>query len=201
LVHSPEEIRSLGGDILLKNEKEESGRKVIEAVLKDDGVLVKSPEDSERLQSKGYGTHRDEGLYLTFYEAMYLHSKGVIKVLDEKTGNYLSFQDLLEKYKSVERNAWIKYLIYRDLRSRGYVVREGFGLGVDFRLYGRGEYSKDAADYIVYGVYEGMALSIEDLTQVLMRSQNLKKTLILAVVNRRGEIVYYTLSQMNLQQD
>lgn len=202
LANSPEEIRNLGGEILLKDEKKEgAGKKVIEAIFKDDGVLVKSPEDSEKLRSKGYGTQRDEGLYLTFCEAMYLHSKGVIKVLDEKAGNYLSFQDLLEKYKAVEKNAWIKYLVYRDLRSRGYVVREGFGLGVDFRLYGRGEYSKDAADYIVYGVYEGMALSIEDLTQVLMRSQNLKKTLILAVVNRRGEIVYYTLSQMNLQQD
>lgn len=119
----------------------------------------------------------------------------------EGTENYLSFQDLLEKYKSIEKNAWIKYLIYRDLRSRGYIVREGFGLGVDFRLYGRGEYSKDAAEYLVYGVYEGMTLSIEDLTQVLMRSQNLKKTLILAVIDRRGEIVYYTLSQLNLQQD
>lgn len=87
------------------------------------------------------------------------------------------------------------------MRGRGYIVREGFGLGVDFRLYGKGEYAKDTADYIVYGVYEGMSLSIEDLAQVLMRSQNLKKTLILAVVNRRGEIVYYTLSYLNLQQD
>lgn len=138
---------------------------------------------------------------MTFCEALYLQSKGIIKIIDEKTGNTLNFQDLLEKYKSIEKNAWIKYLIYRDLRSRGYIVREGFGLGVDFRLYGRGDYSKDAADYLVYGIYEGMTLSIEDLAQVLTRSQNLKKTLILAVVDRRGEIVYYTLSQLNLQQD
>lgn len=182
--------------------KEEGlGKKIIEAILKDDGVLVKSPEDSEKLSSKGYGVQKEEGLLLAFYEAMYLHNRGIIKVLNENTGNSLNFQDLLEKYKTIEKNAWIKYLIYRDLRSRGYVVREGFGIGVDFRLYRRGEYNKDTADYIVYGVYEGMALSIEDLTQVLMRSQNMKKTLILAVVNRRGEIVYYALSRLNLQQD
>lgn len=189
------------GEILSKSEGEEASRKIIETLLKDNGVLVKNPEDSEKLLSRGYGIKKGDGLLLTFYEAMYLHSKGIIRVLVEETGIRLSFQDLLEKYKAIEKNAWIKYLIYRDLRSRGYIVREGFGLGVDFRLYGRGEYSKDAADYLVYGVYEGMALSIEDLTQVLMRSQNLKKTLILAVVNRRGEIVYYSLSQLNLQQD
>ncbi|MEM1586757.1 MAG: tRNA-intron lyase [Candidatus Bathyarchaeia archaeon] len=174
---------------------------MIEALLRDDGVLVKSPEGSEKLLSKGYGVQKEEGVLLTFYEAMYLHSKGIIRVLDNKTGSYLGFQDLLERYKAIEKNAWIKYLIYRDLRSRGYVIREGFNIGVDFRLYGRGEYSKDSADYLVYGVYEGMALSIEDLVEVLMRSQNLKKKLILAVVNRRGEIVYYTLSRLNLQQD
>lgn len=186
----------------LTADKEKKGedleRKVIGAVLREDGVLIESPEDIEKLASKGYGVRKDEGLILTFYEAMYLHNKSLITVLDKKTGKHLSFQDLLEKYKSIEKNAWIKYLIYRDLRGRGYVVREGFGIGVDFRLYERGEYSKDTADYLVYGIYEGMSLSIEDLVKVLMRAQNLKKTLILAVINRRGEIVYYSLSHLTI---
>ncbi|MEM0049984.1 MAG: tRNA-intron lyase [Candidatus Bathyarchaeia archaeon] len=187
---------------MLKNGKrEETGKKVIEAFLRNDGVLIKSSEDSEKLLSKGYGVQREDGLLLTFYEALFLYDKELIKVIDEETNHYVNFKDLLERYKAIEKNAWIKYLIYRDLRSRGYVVREGFGLGVDFRLYGRGEYSKDSADFLVYGVFEGMALSIKDLAHVLTRAQNLKKTLILAVVNRRGEIVYYTLSRLNMQQD
>lgn len=174
----------------------EVSKKVIEAVLTDDGVLVKSSEDIERLSMRGYGVQKDEGLLLSFYEAMYLRAKGLINISDEKTGESVDFNDLLKKYEGVEKNAWIKYLIYRDLRSRGYVVREGFGLGADFRLYKRGEYNKDSADYLVYGVYEGMPLSIEDLTQILRRAQNLKKNLILAVINRRGEIVYYSLSNL-----
>ncbi|MCX8171520.1 MAG: tRNA-intron lyase [Candidatus Bathyarchaeota archaeon] len=176
---------------------QEAKKKIIEAWLKDDGVLVESREDSEKLLSRGYGVQRDEGLLLAFHEALYLCGRGLLKVIDGKTGNPVSFQLLLKKYKAAEKNAWIKYLIYRDLRSRGYVVREGFGLGVDFRLYGRGEYSRDSADYLVYGIYEGMALSIEDLAQTLSQAQNLKKELILAVINRRGEIVYYSLSHLN----
>ncbi|MEM1581961.1 MAG: tRNA-intron lyase [Candidatus Bathyarchaeia archaeon] len=178
----------------------EISKKPIEASLKDDGVLIKSSEDSEKLYSRGYGIQKDEGLLLTFYEAMYLHSRGLIKITNEKTNKPVNFQDLLEKYKFIEENAWVKYLIYRDLRSRGYVVREGFGLGTDFRLYERGEYNKDSADYMVYGIYEGMPLSIEDLAQVLKRAQNLKKMLILAVINRRGEIVYYSLSRLSFSQ-
>lgn len=179
------------------SEEREAKKRIIEAWLKEDGVLVKSREDSEKLSLRGYGVQRDEGLLLTFYEALYLQDRGLLKVIDEKTGRPVGFQDLLKKYKAIEKNAWIKYLIYRDLRSRGYVIREGFGMGVDFRLYERGEYSKDSADYLVYGIYEGMALSIEDLAQILLRAQNLKKELILAVINRRGEIVYYSLSRLN----
>ncbi len=181
------------------NEKKEreTTKKTIEASLKDNGVLIKSAEDMEKLSSRGYGIPQDDGLLLTFYEAMYLCSKGLINVKDEKTGEKVDFQSLLKRYEATEKNAWIKYLIYRDLRSRGYVVREGFGLGADFRLYERGEYGKNSAHYIVYGIYEGMPLSIEDLTQILKRVQNLKKTLILAVINRRGEIVYYSLSRLS----
>ena len=175
----------------------EAGRRIIEAPLREDGVLVKSAEDIEKLSMRGYGVQKNGKLLLTFYEAMYLQSRGLIEVKDEKTGRAIGFQDLLEKYKAEEKDAWVKYLIYRDLRSRGYVVREGFGLGVDFRLYERGGYRKGPAGYLVYGIYEGMPLSIEDLTQTLKHAQNLKKTLILAVINRRGEIVYYSLSRLS----
>ncbi|MCD6464797.1 tRNA-intron lyase [Candidatus Bathyarchaeota archaeon] len=181
----------------VKRKEKESGKKVIKAVLKNNKIIIESAEDAKSLSSKGYGILGDDGsLTLTFYEAMYLQSRGLLKIRCEKTNEIIGFQDLLEKYRSLDKNAWIKYLIYRDLRSRGYVVREGFRLGVDFRLYGRGKYSKDSADYLVYGVYEGMPLSVEDLAQILKRVQNLKKLLILAVINRRGEIVYYSLSQM-----
>ncbi len=177
--------------------KDEVSKKAIEALLRDDGVLIESTEDAESLSSKGYGALKDGKLILAFYEAMYLQSKGLLKIKDDETGKPAGFQDLLEKYKNVDQNAWVKYLIYRDLRSRGYVVREGFGLGIDFRLYERGEYSKDSANYLVLGIYEGMPLLAEDLAQILNRAQNLKKTLILAVINRRGEIVYYSVSQLN----
>lgn len=181
-----------------KRREKEASKKVIRALLKNDRILVESVEDAKTLSSKGYGILNEDGsLTLAFYEAMYLQSRGVLKINCVKTNETLSFQDLLKKYRAVDENAWVKYLIYRDLRSRGHVVREGFGLGVDFRLYGRGKYSKDSADYLVYGIYEGMPLSIEDLTQTLKRVQNLKKILILAVINRRGEIVYYSLSQMS----
>ena len=83
----------------------------------------------------------------------------------------MNFQRLLQHLKSVEENAWAEYLTYRDLRSRGYVVREGFGLGVDFRLYERGGYGKETAKYLILSIQEGKPISLEYLTRVLRQCQ------------------------------
>lgn len=171
----------------------------VRASFKENKVFVSSPEEIEGLTSRGYGVPEDEGLVLTFYEALYLLGKGVLEIEDEKTREKLSFQDLLKRFQSVDENAWVRYLIYRDLRSRGYVVREGFGLGIDFRVYERGGYGKETAKYLIFGIQEGQPVSMEELARALRHVQSLKKKLVLAVINRRGEIVYYSLSQLTLK--
>jgi tRNA-intron endonuclease len=183
-----------------KSEEEASGRSElkIKGLLVQKGVRVSKRQDVDELSSRGYGVTEDSELLLTFYEAMYLLDRSLLEVEDEKGGK-VDFQRLLVSCEGVDENAWAKYLTYRDLRSRGYAVREGFGLGVDFRVYERGEYGKDTAKYLVLSVQEGKPVSLEDLTRVMTQCQSLKKELILAAMNRRGEIVYYSVSQLTLK--
>jgi len=175
--------------------------KKTKALLRKKDVLVSSeePGDIERLSSRGYGVSEDQNLTLSFYEALFLLSKGIIEIKDKKTKKKIDFQTLLQLYQSFEKNAWVKYLIYRDLRSRGYVAREGFGLGIDFRVYERGEYGKETAIYLIFGIQEGQPVSVEELARALKYVQSLKKKLVLAVLNRRGEVVYYSISQLTLK--
>ena len=171
----------------------------ISVSLKETVVSVSSPEGVEELSSKGYGVTEDDKLRLTFYETLFLLGKGAIEVEDEETGKKMVFQGLLKRFQSVDKDAWVRYLIYRDLRSRGYVAREGFGLGIDFRVYERGDYGRQTAKHLIFGIQEGQSVSVETLARTQRYAQNLKKNLILAVINRRGEIVYYSLSQLNLK--
>jgi len=175
--------------------------KVIKAVLREKDVIVSSREDVEELASRGYGTSEDKKLVLTLCEALFLMSKGIIEVEAQarKTRKKIDFQQLLTRYKTLDENAWAKYLIYRDLRSRGYVAREGFGLGIDFRMYERGEYGTATAKYLVLGIQEGQPVSMEELAHALKYIHSLKKNLVLAVLNRRGEVVYYSLSKLTLK--
>ena len=78
-------------------------------------------------------------------------------------------------------------------------MREGFGSGVDFRVYERGDYNKDTAKNLVVTVQEGKPIPVETLSHALTQSLSLKKELALAVMNRRGEIVYYSVSELTLR--
>ena len=179
----------------------ESESKIIKATLKDKAVIVSSLDDVNELAQRGYGTKEDKKLQLTLVEALFLLSKGIIEVetAAKKTRKPVSFQQLLTHCRASDENAWAKYLIYRDLRSRGYVTREGFGLGIDFRVYERGEYGTATAKYLVYGMQEGQPVKLEDLTRTLKHAQSQKKELVIAVLNRRGETVYYSLSTLDLK--
>jgi tRNA-intron endonuclease len=169
------------------------------ASLNETEVTISSLEEIEELSSKGYGVAENNNLCLTFYEALFLLGKGAIVIRDKKNGKEVDFQDLLKRFQLVDKDTWVNYLIYRDLRSRGYVVRDGFGLGIDFRVYERGDYGKGTAKHLVFGIQEGQPVTIELLARAQRYVQNLKKNLVLAVINRRGEIVYYSLSELNLK--
>jgi len=173
--------------------------KKIEAILSEKEIIVSTPSDVDVLSSRGYGVVENGKLKLSSYEALFLLGKGLVEVRLEKSKKELGFQEVLQCFEALDKNVWVKYLIYRDLRSRGYVVRDGFGFGVDFRLYKRGEYGKDIAEYIVYGIQEGKPVSMQELARVLKFAQSAKKKLVLAVLNRRGEVVYYSLSRLTIK--
>lgn len=166
--------------------------------LAPDGVRIGERRFVDELSQRGYGVPGKKGLLLAFYESLYLIGRGMLEIVDED-GTDVGFRRLLQCYEEVNENAWSCYLVFRDLRSRGYVVREGFGGSVDFRVYERGDYSKDTAKYLIVSVQEGKPILVESISLALTQSLSLKKELMLAVMNRRGEIVYYSVSELSLK--
>jgi tRNA-intron endonuclease len=186
------------GQIQRDERSAESSEFKAKGTLTRNGVKIIDKPSADMLCQRGYGVPGKNGLVLCFYEALYLVDKGVLEV---QSGNDspVGFRELLECYEKANENGWACYLVFRDLRSRGYVVREGFGGGIDFRVYERGEYSKDTAKYLVVTVQEGKPVPVETLSRALTQSLSLKKELVLAVMNRRGEIVYYSVSELSLR--
>ena len=162
------------------------------AYLEDGRVVVRDRTYRSFLIQRGYGFREGSLLILTGEEALYLLSENKLKLLDEECE--LGLKEAADRLIAEDPDVWVRFLIYRDLRDRGYVVRRGYGLGLDFLLYERGTYGKKPAKYLVIGVSEGKPLGLNDLLRDLKAAISSDKELILAVVDRRGDVVYYRVS-------
>ena len=166
----------------------------INAVLTGASVTVVDKDRMGELEEAGYGTKEAGGLALKDYEALYLlYSKKV--ELKDGDGKEVAFEKLAEIAQKKSGDSWTKFVIYRDLRSRGYVVREGFGFGTDLRVYERGDYPKKAAKYVVFGLDEGIEKGMADLQKSVKEMAKMGKEGIIAVIERRGEVIYYKVSR------
>jgi tRNA-intron endonuclease len=169
----------------------------VEAVLADEGfkVIVTEVRFQDQLRNRGFGEKEDSEYVLRPYEALYLfYTKRLL--LKSQRGN-LNFDSLVEMALKEDKDILTKYLIYRDLRSRGYIAKEGFGFGIDFRVYERGEFEKKPAKYVVFGINEGVHIKANIFSNSVEQIGKMGKAPVIAVIERRGEIIYYKVSKMH----
>lgn len=168
---------------------------VVEARLASGGqVLVEKSQFQDGLRTRGFGEREEKNYVLKPYEALYLLH---IKKLILEGQHDLTFDSLFDIMAKHDKNIMSKFLIYRDLRSRGYVAKEGFGFGNDFRVYERGEHEKKPAKYVVFGINEGTNVSAKDFYESIEQIEKMGKEPVVAVIERRGEVIYYKASKLS----
>jgi tRNA-intron endonuclease, archaea type len=172
---------------------------IIEGVLtKKCLIKINDLRSQDQLRNKGYGDKEGNNYFLEPYEALYLIYLNKLVITN---GNVVDFSSLLQHVLKYDKEIVTKFLVYRDLRSRGYVVKEGFGFGADFRVYERGGYEKKRAKYVVFCVNEGINVKVGELSKHVREIETMGKNAIAAVVERRGEVIYYKLTNMKFNEN
>jgi tRNA-intron endonuclease len=178
----------------LSNDKDTEFAFNIDGMIDQNGVIVvESVKQQDQLRSKGYGEKIKDMYILESYEALFLlyYNRLVLK----KQKSILDFSTFLQTLLKIDLSIFTKFLIFRDLRTRGYIPKEGFGFGNDFRVYERGEYSRKAAKYVIFGINEGLSVKANILFENIRSIEKMGKEAIIAVIERRGEIIYYKVNQ------
>jgi tRNA-intron endonuclease, archaea type len=163
------------------------------AILDGGVVKVTDKDRIGELEESGYGSREGKGFVLRDYEALYLLYVRKLDLKDDSKA--VSFERLAELSQRRAGDSWTKFVIYRDLRSRGYIVREGFGFGTDLRVYERGDYPKKPAKYVVFALDEGIEKGVAELQESVREMAKMGKEAIIAVIERRGEVIYYKVSR------
>ncbi|MHA1577927.1 MAG: tRNA-intron lyase [Candidatus Thorarchaeota archaeon] len=163
------------------------------------GYVVK--DDFDRISQQGfYGTRVDDGrLELEAVEVLHLLERKRV-IVKSPDGKPIDSKHIVNALLNAEPDLWLRYLVFRDLRSRGYAVRLGFGSGIDFRVYGRGDRPGTAtAKQLVYVLKEGTPISLHDLDMVTEAASTARMDLVFALVDQNGEVNYYRVAQATLR--
>ncbi len=172
---------------------------LVEGELISDETQISNKEMIHELELKGYGEIENNKLILKFFESLYLlYSDRLILKKGKKKIDFGGLMNICQKQNS---EALTKFLIYRDLRNRGYVVKDGFGFGSDFRVYERGHFGEKGAKFLVFGLNEGQQEKMGNLQKKIEQITQMGKEPIIAVIERRGEVIYYKINRMNFYEN
>ncbi len=118
---------------------------------------------------------------------------------NERNSDLYDFEGLLIYFTQFDDKLWRKYIIYMDLRKRGYIVRTGYGEGIDFLVYKRGaDFEKDSAKFLIYPVFEGTPIDLRDLDKMSRVAMSSRKDLIVATVDRLSKPIYYSVKKFEI---
>jgi tRNA-intron endonuclease, archaea type len=179
-------------------ESQEKTAEAFDALLKGEKVVIEDSGRFGELEQVGYGEREGKRLVLKDYEALYLLFTGRVRLRDDR-GRQVTFDQLAEMSQARAGDSWTKFMIYRDLRSRGYIVKDGFGFGTDLRVYERGDFPEKAAKFVVFALDEGTEREVEELSESVRQIVKMGKEAIVAVIERRGEVIYYKVGRANFR--
>ena len=164
-------------------------------ILSDGIVSIKIEEGSKRpvaLHEKSkFGKIEADCLQLSLIEACYLLEKDRLNIYENEAMCSLGYLiDLLK-----EQEIYGKYIVYRDLKDRGFVIKTGFKYGSEFRLYNRGGGpGQSHSDYLVKIIYENYDINALDFASYVRVSHGVNKKLLLAIVDEDFDITYYDIA-------
>lgn len=100
----------------------------------------------------------------------------------------------MKKAEKMEPDIWIRFVVFKDLRNRGYIVKTALKFGADFRVYERGvKPGEDHAKWIVYPVTEGSEITWYEFAAKNRVAHSTKKRLLIAIVDEEGDVTYYEI--------
>ena len=155
-----------------------------------DGPWVRLGAEGRTLYDQsGFGRPDDRGVRLSPEEACYLLHRSRIEIegydFDTAIAHFAQKPEFLRRF-----------LVYRDLRERGYAVQTG---PHDFRVFRRGQRpGTGQSQYMVRVLSERDLIDFETLVHESDTSSHMRKQHVLAIVDDENELTYYEIKVQNL---
>jgi len=178
-----------------KEEKKGKKKKSVKAIFTKERVLTENSNEARELYNQSrYGTLLEDGkVQLSLLEGLYLLEKKKIKIVDGKNKK-INFDKFLKKGEKQEKQFWVRYCVFKDIRDRGYIIKTALKFGAEFRVYDRGvKPGEDHARWIIYPVHEASSLTWYEFAAKNRVAHSTRKRLMIGIVDNEGDVTYYEI--------
>lgn len=163
---------------------------MIQSQFSEEKIFSNSNEAFSLYEKSRFGEKFREKIEYSFVEALYLVQAGKMDVFTGK--KKLDFDSLISKIKRKDRRIELKYVVYNNLRFRGYIVKTALKFGADFRVYDKGiKPGTDHALWILFVVKENEILKWHEFAAKNRVAHSTKKKLLIAVVDEESDVSFY----------
>ncbi|HIG94408.1 MAG: tRNA-splicing endonuclease [archaeon GW2011_AR13] len=154
-------------------------------------IISTNDSEAHALYNKSrFGELVQNKIQYSLPEALYLTERNKIEIYFGK--KILNFEGLMEKLKKIDKKIHIKYLVFKDLRDKGYTVKTALKFGAEFRIYEKGKKPGiEHAKWIVFTDHESNKLTWHEFSAKNRVAHSTKKNLLLAILDEEGSITYY----------
>jgi len=164
-------------------------KKIIASITNN--LVTSSDSEAFTLFEKSrFGEKMNGKIIYTLPEAMFLSDKNKIDILQK--GKSLSKKEIEKKFNSIDKKFQIKYVVFKDLRENGYIVKTALKFGAEFRVYEKGfTPDEEHAKWIVFTEHESKKFSWHEFSAKNRIAHSTNKKLLLAIVDEEGDVTYY----------
>ncbi len=155
--------------------------------------IVTSNNLKSKLIQKGFGTKKEEVLLLDLFESYFLLETKKIKITkDEKEITADEFRGYVKKYIKEFTD---KYLVYKDFREKGFIVKDGAIFGFDFRVYEGNSKTHQHTKYVV----DVKRTHKDEMTKVIKSERlanSIKTKYVIAIIDQEDKITKIKLERI-----
>jgi tRNA-intron endonuclease len=116
---------------------------------------------------------------LSVIEAFYLLKNDKITIFDPQKNKLLTTDEFYEVGKKIHHKFEEKFIIYQDLREKGYIPRPGLKFGADFVVYKRGP-GLEHSPFIVHVLPHDAKISAIDMVRAGRLATSVRKKFVIA---------------------
>jgi len=165
---------------------------IVAAELEGKDIIIPREDHASQVYNRGYHGQPQPGgsLKLELIEALFLLESGKIEITEN--GGNVPKERLISLGLKHNPHFEIDYLVYTDIRSRGYVAKSS-PPPASFRVLPRGGVpGKTPSKYWVIALSERSQFKLSDILNKMEKVQQAGKEILFGIVDEESDLTYYS---------